>query len=118
MTKLQSRAPALLLMLLAGCHETQTAPKFDYGAVLGVAVEKSDRSCLDIRNANLSVGQRIQFVTLVPSPSTGDAEVIRKVEQACTTADQNKALIGLIDRQTTSKVPAGLSLPIMAGLER
>lgn len=90
MTKLQSRAPALLLMLLAGCHETQTAPKFDYGAVLGVAVEKSDRSCLDIRNANLSVGQRIQFVTLVPSPSTGDAEVIRKVEQACTTADQNK----------------------------
>src|ERR1700709_2905061 len=31
---------------------------------------------------------------------------------------QTEALIGLIDRQTTSKVPAELSLPIMAGLER
>src|SRR5882724_11189839 len=31
---------------------------------------------------------------------------------------QTEALIGLIDRHTTSNVPAGLSLPIIAGLER
>jgi hypothetical protein len=31
---------------------------------------------------------------------------------------QTEALIGLIDRQTTSKLPMGLSLPIMAGFER
>ena len=31
---------------------------------------------------------------------------------------QTDGLIGLIDRQTTSNVPVGFSLPIMAGLER
>ena len=31
---------------------------------------------------------------------------------------QTDALIGLIDRQTTSKVPVASSLPIMAGLDR
>ena len=62
---------------------------FDYGTDLGVAVEKAGRACLDIRNGALAAGQRLQFVNASVPQTTGEVEIVRKVDQACTPADQN-----------------------------
>ncbi len=81
-------AGCVLLLAIAGKLGAQTP--FNYGADLGVAVDKADRTCLDIRNATLVPGQKIQFVNAGTPQTTGEAEILRKVEQACTVTDQNQ----------------------------
>ena len=81
-------ATALLLLLLIGCQKHRAA-SFDYMANLGIAVEKSDRNCLDIRNGSLRPGQKIVLVAASTPETTSDAEIVKKVDQACTAPDQN-----------------------------
>jgi len=87
MKALKAGLSALLAVLVIACQEPS---KFDYRTALGVVIEKADRTCLDIRRGDLSPGQRIQFVTSSAPQTTGDAEIIRKADQACTAADQTK----------------------------
>jgi hypothetical protein len=81
-------APFVLLLVANGNPETR--PAFNYGTDLGVAVDKVGHTCLDIRNGALVAGQRIQFVTTDAPQTTGEAEILRKVAEACTPTDQNK----------------------------
>jgi hypothetical protein len=76
-------------LLLLSCQRAPAPPAVDYGAVIGVAVEKADRTCLDIREGNLVAGQRIRFVTSSTPQTTGEAEIIGKVDRGCTVSDQN-----------------------------
>jgi hypothetical protein len=89
-TSLKAHAFASFALLLAANRKPEGQPLFDYGTDLGVAVDKADRACLDIRNGALAAGQRIQFVEATTPQTTGEAEILRKVDQACTPADQNK----------------------------
>ena len=57
---------------------------------MGVAVDQADRTCLDVRNGKLSAGQRFQFVTSSIPQTSGEAEITRKSERACTAVDKNK----------------------------
>ena len=90
MTQFNAHAPALFLLLLAACQKSRTPPAFDYSADLGVAVDQVDGVCLDISNGTLSPGGRIQFVTSFTPQTTGELEIIGKVDGACTLIDQNK----------------------------
>jgi hypothetical protein len=85
----QPRAFAAVILLLAACNPEAWAA-FDYRSNLGIAVEKTNRNCLDIRNGTLAVGQKIQFVNASTPQTTGEVEVTGKVDQACTPADQSE----------------------------
>jgi hypothetical protein len=83
------RTLAVLLLPLAACQKPSSPPAFSYETVLGVAVEKADRTCLDIRNGNLAAGLRIQLVTSSMPQTTAEAEITRKVDAGCTVTDQS-----------------------------
>jgi hypothetical protein len=82
-----NHAPAVLAMLLTAAQRPH--PAFEYGSMLGVAVEKPDGTCLDIRNASLSAGERIHLITTSVPPTIAETEITRKASKACTVADQN-----------------------------
>jgi len=82
-------APVWVVLLLAGCQRPQAQQAFDYGAGIGIAVEKADGVCLDIRNGALATGRRIQFVNSSEPRTTGELEITGKADRACTAIDQN-----------------------------
>jgi hypothetical protein len=75
--------------VLRGCQHGPAAP-FDYRSALGILVEKVGGTCLEIRNANLSSGQRIPFVTAALPQTTGEVEILAKTAQACTADGSDK----------------------------
>jgi hypothetical protein len=66
-------------------------PGFDYSTDVGIAVTKPDDSCLEIRNPNLRVGQRLTFVVMSGPQSSGEIEITEKLDRACGDGAQNQA---------------------------
>jgi len=83
---------AFLCLLFTACRKRQADPSFDYATDVGVAVVIANRSCLEISNANLGVGQRLQFVTASTPQTTGELEITRRTQNPCTTKEQSKSL--------------------------
>jgi hypothetical protein len=74
---------ALAVLLSTACHKSQGTPSFNYARNVGVAVRKADRFCLDIHSNSLSSSQRIKFISTSTPPSTGEAEIVRQLDQSC-----------------------------------
>ena len=83
------RAWLLLPLLLTTCRGSQPS-RFDFVRDLGIAVETSDSNCIDIPNGTLSIGQHVRFVATSRPQKSGEAEIIRKTDKACTKTDQDK----------------------------
>jgi hypothetical protein len=88
--RLKVLAPALFVLLSAGCQNAPVHPAFHYPADLGVAVEKADRACLYIANGGLSAGQRVQFVTTSTPQDAGEMEILGKADDTCKEANQDR----------------------------
>lgn len=80
----------LLALLLAGCQNPPAIVAFDYEAAIGVISVKAEGACLDIRNETLFTGQRIQFVTVSASQTTGVAEITGKADGPSPAADHGR----------------------------
>ena len=78
---------------MLGCAGTPpNQPKaLDFQRSIGVALHRDDVNCLEIAAANLTAGQRFQFVTGVKPPESGEAEVTRKLEKPCAFAEHNQS---------------------------
>lgn len=97
-TKPEIRAAVLLALLLAGCQKGPASapvrpaptavPAVDLRSAIGVAVQKSDRACLDIRDGSLAAGRRLRFVTSSTPQTAGELEITGPVDQACSATDQ------------------------------
>lgn len=74
----------VVLILLDSANILQAKPDLNYSADLGIAIEQSGRACLEIRNSDLANGHKIQFVNSDSQPTTGEAEIVRRVDQGCT----------------------------------
>jgi hypothetical protein len=83
------RSVVLFSILSSACQNHQAQTSFDYASNLGIAVDKQDRVCLDISNAGLRQNQRIRFVNSGMPQTVGEAEIIAKTDQACTSLDRN-----------------------------
>jgi hypothetical protein len=85
---LRASAFALVaLLLVQGTIEGEKSG-FDYQSDLGIAVDLSGRTCLDIRNDAMSEGEKIRFVNTDTPPTTGEAEIVRKLDETCIPSDQ------------------------------
>jgi hypothetical protein len=82
---------ALACLLFTACRKPHASPAFDYATDVGVAVLSANRSCLDIANATLTAGQRLQFVTASTPQTTGELEITPKLEKSCTAGDPNNS---------------------------
>ena len=77
------------LLLLAACQKPHPKPAFNYDIMLGVAIEKARRTCLDIRSQALFPGQPIRLVIPSMPPAVIEAEITRPNSTACASAHQN-----------------------------
>ena len=80
---------AVFVITLATGTILAANPGFDYQRNLGVALDASGRVCLDIRNHALTEGQRVQFINTDPPPTVGEAEIVRKLDEACFPANRD-----------------------------
>ena len=71
------------LALFSPATSRGASTAFDYRRNLGIAVQLPGRTCLEIGNPNLNEGQKVQFLNTDTPPTTGQAEIVRKLEQAC-----------------------------------
>lgn len=75
------------IALMAACQKPAPQAAFDYASRVGVAVQKSNRACLEIANARLQAGQRIPFVNSTQPQNVGEIEITGAASEACPSAD-------------------------------
>lgn len=85
--------------------------QFNYSTQIGVAVINDDGACLDIRNADLAPGVRVQLVLLDKPQSVAEAEVTKKLIKSCSTTDINDETeshyaLKILQRNLDSSSPA------------
>lgn len=85
---------ASLLFLLWHCWAAPAKRKVTLSSRLGIAVQKSGRTCLYTHNADLSVGSALTLVLLSPPQSTIKAEVVGPgAPSNCPSIDTNDATL-------------------------
>lgn len=65
-------------------------PGFDYSRHIGIAVTTPGGSCVEIRNPNLRVGQRLLFVVASEPQAFGEIEITGKLGRACGNGPQKQ----------------------------
>ena len=107
MTNLRLAGSTLFVAALSACGNHHG---FDYGSHIGVAFQKAGNTCLDVRNANLSAGQRMPFITSSTTQTSGELEITRKLDRACIEGETKKGIeyyeFKVLSGALANKIPA------------